>query len=136
MKRRMLVLLLAAAVSLGLATTARAQSPVTPGAPCSPEGATGAAADGTPMSCTRAAGEDQPRWRAGTAQQTTTPTQPPVATTAAGAATTAVPTPSPPPPTAAMPNTGKASGQSVLIGFTAVLLGFLAVWWGRPRLAS
>src|SRR4051794_19633317 len=106
MKQRMLVLLLAAAVSLGLATTARAQSPVTPGAPCSPEGATGAAADGTSMSCTRAAGEEQPRCRAATPHQTTTPTHPPVATTAAGAATTAVPTTVAAPAPAGMPNTG------------------------------
>jgi len=35
-----------------------------------------------------------------------------------------------------MPNTGTASGSSALIGFTAVLLGMLAVWWGRPRLVA
>src|SRR3954464_13769836 len=116
MKRSMLVLLAAAAVSLGLATSVRAQAPVTAGAICSPEGATGTTADGTTMSCTRAAGEDQPRWRAATAQQTT-PTQAPVAATAPGsvvAATTTI-------ASTAMPNTGKASGQSALIGFTAVL---------------
>jgi serine/threonine protein kinase len=36
---------------------------VTPGAFCSPEGATGVTSAGTPMRCTLKAGEDQPRWR-------------------------------------------------------------------------
>src|SRR5688572_14561458 len=81
MKRSMLVLLVAAAVTLGLATSVGAQqSPVTVGALCSPEGATGRTADGTTVFCTRTAGEEQPRWRAATTQET----QPPVATTAPG----------------------------------------------------
>lgn len=133
MKRSMLVLLTAAAVILGLATSVRAQQPVTPGANCSPEGATGTAADGTPMACTRASGEDQPRWRTATTAQQTSPTQPPVATTAVGAATATTTTAV---ASTAMPNTGTASGESALIGFTAVLLGLLAVWWGRPRLVA
>jgi hypothetical protein len=36
---------------------------VTPGAWCSPEGATGVTRAGTPMRCIRKAGEEQPRWR-------------------------------------------------------------------------
>ena len=36
---------------------------VTPGAWCSPEGATGVTSAGTPMRCIRKAGEEQPRWR-------------------------------------------------------------------------
>jgi hypothetical protein len=134
MKRSMLVLLMAAAVSLALATSVRAQSaPVTAGALCSPEGATGTTADGTQMLCTRASGEDQPHWRAATTSQQTSPTQPPVATTApSSVAATTTPTVA----STAMPNTGSASGDSALIGFAAVLGGLLAVWWGRPRLAA
>jgi outer membrane biosynthesis protein TonB len=37
---------------------------VHPGAFCSPEGATGRTSKGTPMRCTRKAGEDRARWRA------------------------------------------------------------------------
>ena len=39
------------------------QGVVHPGAFCAPEGATGRTTKGTPMRCTRKAGETQPRWR-------------------------------------------------------------------------
>jgi hypothetical protein len=129
MRRIALGLLLVAGFT-ALATTAHAQNPVTPGAFCSPEGATGTTADGTTVFCTRTAGEDQPRWRAATTQQT----QPPVATTAPGTVDTAPSTVTT--AAGAMPRTGRSSGTEAALGFAAVLLGVLAVWWGRPRLAA
>ncbi|MGH3390811.1 MAG: protein kinase domain-containing protein, partial [Actinomadura sp.] len=49
----------------GTSSASSSPSPqvVTPGAFCAPEGATGVTSAGTPMRCTRKAGEDQPRWR-------------------------------------------------------------------------
>jgi hypothetical protein len=49
----------------GTSSASSSASPrvVTPGAFCSPEGATGVTSAGTPMRCTLKAGEEQPRWR-------------------------------------------------------------------------
>ncbi|GAA4505296.1 hypothetical protein GCM10023191_060740 [Actinoallomurus oryzae] len=44
-------------------TSSESPRVVTPGAFCSPEGATGVTSAGTPMECVRKEGEDQARWR-------------------------------------------------------------------------
>ncbi|MGI5225424.1 serine/threonine-protein kinase [Actinoallomurus sp. CA-142502] len=44
-------------------TSSESPRTVTPGAFCSPEGATGVTSAGTPMECVRKEGEDQARWR-------------------------------------------------------------------------
>lgn len=44
-------------------TSSESARVVTPGAFCSPEGATGVTSAGTPMECVRKEGEDQARWR-------------------------------------------------------------------------
>lgn len=44
-------------------TSSESPRVVTPGAFCSPEGATGVTSAGTPMKCVREEGEDQARWR-------------------------------------------------------------------------
>ncbi len=65
---------------LGLTSvSAHAQQVVTPGAFCSPQGATGVTSAATPMVCTTTADDpDQPRWRrAGTTPTTAAPANPP-----------------------------------------------------------
>lgn len=60
----------AAAAALLVALTAtgcpapETPTDVTPGAYCDTEGKQGQTDKGTPMKCTRTAGEDRPRWRA------------------------------------------------------------------------
>lgn len=128
MKRLIAATALALAVVGGGAGTAVAQQTgVTPGAFCTPQGATGTTSAGTVLTCTVVAGETQPRWQQQgpavvMATQVNAPTQ-----------VNAQP----------MPNTGVLSVRVAAFGVLLAAFGWVLVsvvrprWRGsRPRMAS
>src|SRR4051794_28785495 len=97
-------------MGLGAPAQAQDQGQVTPGAFCSPQGATGHTSTGLAMTCTTTASDSRARWRQASTQVETTTTAV-VSTTQATTATTATTTPTVAATTAttaatAMPRTG------------------------------
>jgi hypothetical protein len=102
------------------------QSGVTPGAFCSPEGASGTTTTGTPMLCARQGGETQARWHEASGA-VTSPSGVVVATQAA----TQVQALSTQPAT--FPRTGVLSVRVAAFGVLLVAFGWVFVSAVRPR---